>query len=144
MEMSVSDPSQTEYYLLWRFDYGRCDCYQVIRSWLAGKAGIQLGDYDRLDLEEKPQQFMTDRFTEQGFEKVADRDDIQTHDLICFDIMGGTYNHIGVISDATANQFLHNLGEGHYSIVTDYDKSWRDRTRQIFRHKSLVTHDGDN
>jgi cell wall-associated NlpC family hydrolase len=132
-------PTEPEYYLLWRFDYGRSDCYSLCRSWYAGMLGIDLGDYQRADLGDvTPIQFMDDRFIEQGFVKLGPNDQMQAHDLICFDIAGGTYNHIGICRSAEYNQLLHNLGEGRYSEVTAYNQSWRDRTRSVFRHRLLL------
>lgn len=138
MEMSVLEPTQIEYYLLWRFNYGRSDCGSLVRAWYAGMLGIDLQDKLRFDWAEAAKHFELERFEELGFELIPKKEGFRTHDVICFDIARGRQNHIGVICSATYNQLLHNLGEGHYSEVVNYGNDWRDRARYVFRHKMLM------
>jgi proteasome lid subunit RPN8/RPN11 len=135
--MGTEGPTQATYYMLWPFEYGRSDCGSLVRAWYAGMLGIDLMDHPRIPLEDKPDQFALSRFEEMGFVKITDKMLFQTHDVVCFDISGGVQNHIGVISSANYNLMLHNFGEGRYSEIVNYDKGWRDRTRYVFRHKSM-------
>lgn len=144
MEMDQSmQPQQTNYYLLWRFEYGRSDCYSLVRSWYAGMLGIALGDYPRIELDKVIrlglEQFGGDRTIAEGFEKLTPDTLIQDHDILLIDMGARRYrgHHLAIVCDAASNQILHNTGEGQYSQIASYNLEWRDRTRAIFRHKQL-------
>lgn len=131
-------PQQLEYYLLWRFQYDRCDCGSIVRAWYHGMLGIELQDYRRSRFSRNHDQFSIERFQELGFELIPDKNEFATHDVVVFDYEQGRANHIGVIASMTYNQLLHNPGEGAYSTVVNYGSDWRDRARYVFRHKVLV------
>jgi proteasome lid subunit RPN8/RPN11 len=133
-------PQSTEYYLLWRFDYGRSDCYSLARSWYAGKLGIALADYDRKPLDSGDIQFREDLIDELGFVTLPRDTLVQDHDVLGIRLaaMEQRGDHLAIVSDAMSNQILHNYGEGRYSTATSYDPSWRNRTIAVYRHKQLI------
>ncbi len=97
-----------EYYTGWLYDWWRCDCYTIVRSYYRGVLDLELKDFERRP-DEKVLEPSWNRFQEnfknRGFIKVRD---LQLHDLILFNIYGNANgHHIGVyIGD---NEFLHIL-----------------------------------
>jgi proteasome lid subunit RPN8/RPN11 len=133
-------PDNPKYYDRWRFRYGRSDCWRVIRSWYAGVLGVEAGDHARVALTPIHLQFSAERARAQGFTPHPKTETIADHDVILFDAFQGRANHVGVIIDATRNLMLHSIGYDHYSIIENFDQSWRDKARTIYRHRE-VAHD---
>lgn len=138
---ALGDPSQIEYYTLWKFDYARSDCAALVRGWYKGRLNIEIEDYPRIDLDESIQnricQFNAERLKDNGFRILSPNTEIQTHDIVGFDLAGiNQPHHLGVIIDAEANHMIHNLGRDRYSQIDLYNQSWRSRTKEIYRHES--------
>jgi proteasome lid subunit RPN8/RPN11 len=132
--LSKFDPA---YYAPWRFRYGRSDCWRVVRSWYAGVLSIEAGDHPRTALTPIHAQFSSDRAKAQGFDPHPKDVLIRDHDVLLMDMHQGRSNHVAVVIDAEANLILHTVGFDHYSKVENYDQSWRDRTRTIYRHREV-------
>lgn len=132
--LSKFDP---KYYAPWRFRYGRSDCWRVVRSWYAGVLSIEAGDHPRTALIPLHVQFSADRAATQGFIPHSKETPLRDHDVLLIDLNQGRSNHVAVVINADDNLILHTLGFDHYSKVENYDQSWRDRTRTIYRHREV-------
>jgi len=138
---ALQSPRQIEYYNLWRFVYGRSDCFSLVRAYYAGMLQIPLRDYSRIDLETCNtlglNQFTPGRIREQGFRQLPKDTPIQDHDVLLINIGTPEPGHLAIVSNAEENQILHNLGEGRYSLIESLDTSLRNATACLFRHASF-------
>ena len=138
------DPTTIDYYLRWRFVYGRSDCWRLVMAWLAGVKGIELEDRPRLELTEHHGQFSPQNAASQNLIQINGWQDggnpLADGDILLMDILGGRANHVAVIIDASRNRMLHTLGPDSVSKVDDFDQSWRNRTRTVYRTPGAATH----
>jgi proteasome lid subunit RPN8/RPN11 len=142
MEMdAMQSPRQLDYYNLWRFVYGRSDCFSLVRAYYAGMLQIPLRDYGRVDLDTCNElglnQFTPSRVRVQGFRQLSKETPIQDHDVLLINLGTPEPGHLAIVCSAEGNQVLHNLGEGRYSMVESLDTSLRNATVWMYRHVSL-------
>lgn len=135
------DPATLDFYLGWRFVWGRSDCFELVRCYYLGLLGIDIGNFRRPD----PTDFPTPNWltpwkaNENGFVAVPDGSPVQKHDVIQMALKGGKDpNHIGVIVDAERMTLLHNISADYTSQTGLYGNYWQQRTTHVFRHESLV------
>ncbi|NER93623.1 MAG: hypothetical protein F6J86_07255 [Symploca sp. SIO1B1] len=135
------DPQTLDFYLNWRFVWGRSDCFALIRSYFLGILGIDIGDFRRPPLDGFPTiGWLTPwKAEEHGFVQVTPGLPLRKHDIIQIALKGGREpNHLGVIVDAEGMQMLHNVSAEYTSQVGLYGSYWQTRTTHIFRHGSLI------
>lgn len=135
------DPTTLDFYLGWRFVWGRSDCFELVRCYYLGMLGIDIGNFRRPSPDDFPTLgWMTPwKADEHGFVQIAAGSPVQKHDVIKMALKGGREpNHIGVIVDAERMQFLHNVSPEYTSQTGLYGSYWQQRTTQVFRHESLV------
>jgi len=136
----ISNPhtqQEVEFYLGWRFEYNRSDCYTLFRSYYKGMLGIELPDYLRGDIEEtiSPSWDMFKaNFENAGFRKLERSEPLQTNDVILMNIVGSRTHHASVLLDPKTGKALHNLGEGRLSEIFMYGGYWVERTRAVIRY----------
>jgi proteasome lid subunit RPN8/RPN11 len=132
------------YYLGWRFEYNRCDCYTLIRSYYKGMLDIDIPDFHRNTIEEidNPEWNMfLKNFSKAGFEKLDPDETVVANDVILMSINGKTVHHAALLVNPSNGKAIHNLGEGRLSELFMYGGYWRDITRCIvrFNKKKLVS-----
>lgn len=130
-------PKSLEYYLGWRFEYNRSDCYTLFRSYYKGMLNIELPDFPRGEIEETTSpnwDMFADNFEYCGFRKLETDESLQPNDVILMCIAGSRTHHAAILLDPKTGKALHNLGEGRLSEVFMYGGYWVERTRAVIRH----------
>ena len=130
-------PKELEYYLGWRFEYNRSDCYTLFRSYYKGMLGIELPDFPRGDIEETTSpdwDMFRSNFEKVGFRQLAADEPLQASDVILMCIVGDRIHHAAILLDPSTGKALHNLGEGRLSEVFMYGGYWVERTRAVIRY----------
>lgn len=126
------------YYLGWRFEYNRCDCYTLIRSYYKGMLDIDIPDFHRNTIEEIDDidwNMFLENFDKAGFKQLNPDETLMANDVILMSINGKTVHHSALLIDPSNGKSIHNLGEGRLSELFIYGGYWRDITRCIVRFK---------
>jgi len=132
-------PKELGYYLGWRFDYGRCDCYTLIRSYYQGMLGITLPDFPRGDISETTSpkwNMFLENFQAAGGRKLAHGEPWQANDVALMRVAGTQVHHAAILLDPKNGKALHNLGEGRISEIFKYGGYWATNTHAICRYTS--------
>lgn len=140
LEQKVAkDPKNIDFYIGWRWEYNRSDCFTLLRSYYKGMLRISIRDYVR---DPDPNSFLSehwDRYRKElhkeGFRAIAPNESPQKHDVILMRINGENPHHIGILVES--DRFIHNFGGDHLSSVVKFNKYWREHTVSIWRHKEL-------
>jgi hypothetical protein len=136
----TGDSGSPDFYLNWRFVWGRTDCFELVRCYYLGMLDIDIGNFSRPTPEDFPTpNWLTPwKAEEHGFLRVADGESVLKNDIVQIALKGGNYpNHIGVIVDGERMLILHNLSAEYTSQIGLYGSYWQQRTTHIFRHESL-------
>ena len=134
-------PKDIEFYLGWKFEYNRSDCYTLVRSYYQGMLNINLPDYPRNDISETTStdwNMFVENFQKAGFIQLQHDEPLNANDLIFMCILGNQTHHAAILLDPTNGKTLHNLGEGRLSELIMYGGYWITATRLVCRHKSLI------
>lgn len=137
------DPNTLDFYLGWRFVWGRSDCFALVRCYFLGKLGIDIGDFKRPDYKARrtfpqPEYVAPWKAEENGFVRVPRGEAVRTNDVVEIAQKGGVNaNHIAVIVDDVAMQMLHNPNLRDLSNVETYSDYWQSRTVNHFRHRNF-------
>ncbi|MBN3993817.1 MAG: hypothetical protein HWQ36_25880 [Nostoc sp. NMS2] len=126
-----------EYYLGWRFEYNRSDCYTLFRSYYKGMLDIELPDFPRGDIEETTSpdwDMFKSNFEKVGFRQLEASEPLQANDVILMCIAGDRTHHAAILLDPSTGKALHNLGEGRLSEIFMYGGYWVERTRAVIRY----------
>lgn len=135
-------PSSLNYYLGWRFEWNRCDCYTLVRSYYKGMLGIDILDYPRggatPDCVGGDWNQLLDNFGHAGFRKVEADDPVQNGDIALLTLPGGGENphHCLILNDVSTNLGLH-LIDRNISTTILYGPSLINRTKLLVRHYSM-------
>ena len=132
-------PKELPFYLGWKFDYGRSDCYTLVRSYYKGMLGVDLPDFPRNAVGEttSPEWDMfVGNFERAGFRKLDADEPLRTNDVILMCISGTQTHHSAILLDPKNGKALHNLGEGRMSELFMYGGYWETATRFVCRYKS--------
>ena len=121
----------------WPFEYGRADCWSLVRGYYYGRLGILLKDYPRGSIEQLEDEGFNpflESFDRFGFVEV-DSDDIQDNDVLIFR-MGkkGECTHCAVVVDAANGLGLHTLGPGLLSTTFPIDR-WKNKIELVMRYQ---------
>ena len=130
-------PKELAYYLGWKFDYNRSDCYTLVRSYYKGILGVDLPDFPRNAINEtiSPDWDMfSDNFEKAGFRKLDADEPLQASDVILMCISGTQTHHSAILLDPKNGKALHNLGEGRMSELFMYGGYWLTATRFVCRY----------
>jgi proteasome lid subunit RPN8/RPN11 len=136
---NLHSPKSLEYYLGWKFEYNRSDCYTLFRSYYKGMLGVELPDFPRGDIEETTSpdwDMFTDSFVSCGFRKLVSGEPLQINDVILMCITGSCTHHAAILLDPSTGKALHNLGEGRLSEIFMYGGYWVERTRLVIRYSN--------
>lgn len=138
------DPNKINPYLGRNWDWGRDDCYSLVRDWYEKELNIILSPFRRYETEQIDLNWdrFQENFRKEGFEQVIEgvpnkNESIKKNDIIMMAIGSNNVNHIAVYINEVNNLILHHLkdrlSEYHY-----YDGWWREVTRCVVRHKNYV------
>jgi proteasome lid subunit RPN8/RPN11 len=123
------------FYLGWKFDYNRSDCYTLVRSYYKGVLGVNLPDFPRNNIQETTSpgwNMFVGNFERAGFRKLTD-EPLRTNDVILMCISGAQTHHSAILLDPKNGKALHNLGEGRMSELFVYGGYWETATRFVCR-----------
>lgn len=132
-------PKTVDYYVGWKWEWNRCDCWGLVRAYCNGVLEYGLEDHVRpIDmktcLEPGWDTFAQELLPDKGFEQVF-RKPIKD-DIVLMNLEGTTAHHVGVmISDTT---LLHHLQPGDLSSVRLYGGALEEKTVSVWaRRKHL-------
>ena len=132
---------ELEYYLGWKFEYNRSDCYTLVRSYYKGMMDLELPDFPRGDIEETTSpdwDMFRFNFEKVGFRQLETDEPLQANDVVLMCIAGDRTHHAAILLDPTNGKALHNLGEGRLSEIFMYGGYWVERTRYVIRYASYT------
>jgi proteasome lid subunit RPN8/RPN11 len=119
--------------------YGLQDCYALIRDWYRQERGIELDDFARCEVGEtksKDWNLFSENFEAQGFTRLSAHGvKFRAGDILLMQIASPNPNHLGLIFDASKQEFVH-----HYlnekSKIEPYGGFWARHTVGVLRHAS--------
>lgn len=119
------------------FDYGRTDCFSLVRDFYEANFGIEITNYARSsDWWSEGLNLMMDNYHREGFRVVDDHpSEWRVADLILMAIASPVANHLGVLVES--GKMLHHM-PGRLSRVEDYRGLYRNNTVAVLRHKNVV------
>jgi hypothetical protein len=124
-------------YTGWPFVWGRADCFALIRCYLLGAIGKDIGEWKRPLLENFPHSEWSCTAWDRAANGLVEVDDrIRQHDILEIAQGGGREpNHLAIVISVTEGQvkILHNMGERYVSAADDYGGYWRARTVRRLR-----------
>lgn len=133
------NPKQTEFYQNIPFQWGRSDCFSIVRRYCLGVLGVDLGEFTRTN---------TDNFPSKNYKCPLDVNrelmlmppgmKIKQHDIFAIALGDGTEpNHAAVLVDAEQNLILHSMSPQSCSKIEPYGRYLRQRTVAHYRLKRL-------
>lgn len=137
LSTNLHSPKSLEYYLGWKFEYNRSDCYTLFRGYYKGMLDIGLPDFPRGEIEETTSpdwDMFRDNFEDCGFRKLETDEPLQANDVILMNIAGSRTHHAAILLDPANGKALHNLGEGRLSEIFMYGGYWVERTQVVIRY----------
>lgn len=142
LQQSCFDAMAIEFYLGWRWSWGRSDCYSLMRSYYRGKLGIELPLIERSPDPRECQQVGWDRFrqglVENGFVRLDVRSRLQNNDVILMKAEGQVnWHHVGMVCDAVKSYVVHAPPAPRLSARIVYGGEWFELTEGVYRHSSL-------
>ena len=123
-------------YLNWIYQWGRCDCYTLVRAFYSEMMGIKLDDFSRgaeEDIISVKWNRFAENFAKQGFYQV---EDVQKGDLILLNIFGNPNGHHVAIYLGDL-KILHLLCENRPSEIRQIDSYHSKRIISKWRHKDV-------
>jgi len=124
-------PDEIEFYLGWRFDWGRTDCFALVRRYFLGALNIEIGEWKRP--EEPPSNGNLNWSFEdywdfsQSFNKLPlHSSQFKLNDIFGIALRGGRKaNHLAVLINPELNLILHSPGVRQKSRLDVFDDNWR-------------------
>ena len=118
------------------FDFGKSDCYSIVRDFYKDNYDIELPNYAR------PTQFWDfgldmymERFRKNGFTVLnCNPHEYVPGDVFLMSIQSTVANHAGILIEK--GMMLHHL-VNQISTVTPYRSLWRNSTMAVVRHKDV-------
>ncbi|MGL5061337.1 MAG: hypothetical protein ACRC62_15295 [Microcoleus sp.] len=114
-------PQDLEYYLEWRFDWGRCDCCSLALHYYLGRVGVKSFKipHPRRDrtinqIYEKDWTYLVDNLRANGFCQVP-YSDRQQHDLILQCRDSESPHHVMIVATPELDAILHIVGKNAIS-----------------------------
>lgn len=142
--LNTKNPDSLDFYLGWRFIWGRSDCFALVRCYFLGILGIDIGDFKRPERNQRrtfpqPEYIAPWKAEEHGFVRIQRGEAVRTNDVIEIAQKGGVNaNHIAVIVDDVAMTMLHSPSRLEVSRTEMYSQHWQSRTVNHFRHKNFA------
>ncbi|MEH1786903.1 MAG: hypothetical protein V7L23_15325 [Nostoc sp.] len=140
-------PTAIDFYFGWRFEWGRSDCFSLVRRYYLGKLGIEIGEFPRPEVAPAQLHSLGNTWSykdywnkNNDFVVMPPGTTPQLHDVFGIALRGGKEaNHLAVLAIEEANLILHNLGSKMKSRLDIFDAAWRNLVvpQGHGRHKSL-------
>lgn len=118
----------------WAFEYGRSDCWSIVRSYYALRWGMCLRDYPRGEIEELESESFapfTEEFKDFGFIEIFD-EIWRDGDLLILRV-GKQPTHCAVVCDAKTGTALHHLGPDILSKKFSIER-WKNKIVKRLRY----------
>jgi proteasome lid subunit RPN8/RPN11 len=137
------DPSTLNFYLNWKWVWGRADCYSLMKSYYKGVLNIDLPDIIRSISFEEYKVEGWNRYREgmisAGFKKLPQGSPMKLHDVVLMNLNGVAPHHSGIIVDPVQKHMLHHDRAPRLSRVVVFGGYWGDCAAQggLWRHESL-------
>jgi proteasome lid subunit RPN8/RPN11 len=129
-------PTDHEFYLGRQYVWGRSDCYNLLRDYMKGMLGIEMGLFARTSDPQEWKKPGWNRYVEglpgEGFVQVKDGS-LKLHDVLLFALDGKTAHHAGILVNETRMWFIQHL-QGRLSERSVYGGFWQDRLHSVWRH----------
>jgi proteasome lid subunit RPN8/RPN11 len=115
------------------FEYGRTDCYELVREYYQKELNIELSHYNRDDnWDETIPYVFEENYAKEGFFQV---DELKKHDCILMkyretDIAGHVMIYLG-------NDIVLHHPWNRFSLIESYSNFYKRKTKLKLRHKSL-------
>jgi cell wall-associated NlpC family hydrolase len=119
------------------FDFGRQDCYSLVRDFYADNYEIRLPNYARpSEFWKHGMDMYRDRYTKNGFVVLhCHPSEYQEGDVFLMAITSSVANHAAVLVEG--GNILHHMW-GRLSVVEPYRDLYRNTTVGVFRHRDVV------
>jgi len=129
-----------DHYLNWRFDWGRSDCFALVRRFCLGVLNTDIGEWERPEQSTFPLSDFHCNWNRKGLIEIdKDDPDIRLYDLIEIAMSGGLEpNHLAIVVDPVADKILHSPEISRRSFVGLYGNHWRSRTVRRQRLKQFA------
>ena len=138
LEKKPHTPQELDFYLNTRFHWGRSDCFAIVRRYLLGIVGIDIGEFTRTQLDNFPPEDYDCPWSMNKFNLLPLGTQPQLHDVFGVALKGGKkVNHAMVMVKPVENIILHSPSDSSVSKLEHYADYWRKRTLLHGRLKEL-------
>lgn len=138
LEQKQHTPDTLNFYLNIKFHWGRTDCFAIVRRYLLGIVGVDIGEFTRPDLSTFPPENYECPWSMAKFELLPLGTQPQLHDVFGIALKGGKkVNHAMLMINPEENLILHSLSPDSLSKLEQYGDFWRKRTLLHGRLKDL-------
>ena len=127
---NLRDSKDVKFYLGWRFDWGRTDCFALVRRYFLGMLNVEIGEWKRP--EEPPTNDPNWSFEDywdfsQSFNRLPlHSSQFKLNDIFGIALRGGRKaNHLAVLVNPELNLILHSPGVRQKSRLDIFDDNWR-------------------
>lgn len=129
LEKKEHTPQELEFYLNTRFHWGRSDCFAIVRRYLLGVLGVDIGEFTRTQLDNFPPEDYDCPWSMDKFELLPLGTQPQLNDVFGIALKGGKkVNHAAVIVKPEENIIFHSPSTNSVSKLEQYGDYWRRRT----------------
>lgn len=126
------------FYLNVKFHWGRSDCFAIVRRYLLGILGIDIGEFKREQLDDFPPEDYDCPWDMNKFNLLPLGTSPQLYDVFGIALKGGRkVNHAMVMVKPEENVILHSPSKKSVSQLEQYSDYWRRRTLLHGRLKEL-------
>lgn len=138
LEQKQHTPDTLNFYLNIKFHWGRTDCFAIVRRYLLGVVGVDIGEFTRPDFTTFPPENYECPWSMSKFELLPLGTQPQLHDVFGIALKGGKkVNHAMLMINPEENIILHSLSPDSLSKLEQYGDFWRKRTLLHGRLKDL-------
>jgi hypothetical protein len=138
LEKKPHTPQELNFYLNTRFHWGRSDCFAIVRRYLLGVVGIDIGEFTRTQLDNFPPEDYDCPWSMNKFNLLPLGTQPQLHDVFGVALKGGRkVNHAMIMVKPIENIILHSPSDSSVSKLEQYADYWRKRTLLHGRLKEL-------
>jgi proteasome lid subunit RPN8/RPN11 len=132
-EFEIFDPTPAWHQLLeLHWDWGRQDCFSMVRDYFRVCHEIEIPEHDRPDPFPPEYNFFHMLHEDMGF-RVVEKPP-REHDVISLHFGCRFENHLAVV---LGDQVLHHAKD-RLSQREDFTKAWRDRIVHVYRHEEVA------
>ena len=138
LEQKNYTPQQLEFYLNIRFQWGRSDCFAIVRRYFLGVLGVDGGEFTRTQIDNFPPEDYDCPWSSDKFIYLPLGTQPQLHDIFGIALKGGRKpNHAMVMVKPEENIIFHSPFTTSVSRLEQYSDYWRKRTVVHVRLKEL-------